>query len=159
MPFENGVDRDSTTVLPRVPTQPPPVPPPLPPPPPVAPAGLDHFKCYEALQPNFRRRLVGLRDQFGQRRSRVLRTRQLCNPVSKNQGKVLQPRAHLTCYETRDTGRPTVRRTVVVTNQFGQRKLKVLRPTRLCVPSLKRRTGGGAEHAESDTAGGPLPLL
>jgi hypothetical protein len=141
--IEDGAGRDSTTVLPRVPTQPPPapVPPPVPPPPP-APAGLDHFKCYEALQTNFRRRLVGLRDQFGQRRSRVLRTRQLCNPVSKNQGPVLQPRAHLTCYETRDTNTRFVRRTVVVTNQFGQRKLQVLRPNRLCVPSLKRRTAG-----------------
>jgi hypothetical protein len=108
----------------------------------IQPNDLDHFKCYEALQPNLRQRTVGTRDQFGQRRTRVLRTRQLCNPVSKNGGKILQPRAHLVCYETRDTGNPTVPRTVVVTNQFGQRKLNVLRPNRLCVPSLKRRTAG-----------------
>ncbi len=140
-----------TTVVPRQvvtpppPIQPPPivpppvVPPPVPPPPPVQPADLDHFKCYEALQPNFRQRTVGTRDQFGQRRARVLRTRQLCNPVSKNGAKVLQPRAHLVCYETRDTGNATPPRTVLVTNQFGQRKLTTARPNRLCVPSLKRK--------------------
>ena len=52
----------------------------------IQPTDLDHFKCYEALQSNFRQRTVGTRDQFGQRRARVLRTRQLCNPVSKNGG-------------------------------------------------------------------------
>ena len=140
-----------TTVVPRQvvtpppPIQPPPIvpppviPPPVPPPPPVQPSDLDHFKCYEALQPNLRQRTVGTRDQFGQRRARVLRTRQLCNPVSKNGAKILQPRAHLVCYETRDTGNPTRPRTVLVTNQFGQRKLRTGRPNRLCVPSLKRR--------------------
>jgi len=146
---EEGTGREVTTVVPgtSVPpvAPPPPPPPPLPiaapppPPPPTAPDGLDHFKCYEALQPNFRQRTVGTRDQFGQRRTRVLRTRQICNPVSKNGGKVLQPRAHLVCYETRDTGNPTPPRTVVVTNQFGQRKLRTTRVSRLCVPSLKRK--------------------
>ena len=71
------------TVPPPNPPPVPPVPPPVPPPPPVQPSDLDHFKCYEALQPNFRQRTVGTRDQFGQRRARVLRTRQLCNPVSQ----------------------------------------------------------------------------
>ncbi len=108
---ENGIGRDVTTVNPgNTPPPPPPIvvpPPPLAPPPPpaTAPGKLDHFKCYEAVQPNFRQRTVGTRDQFGQRRTRVLRTRQICNPVSKNQGKVLQPRAHLVCYETRDQTR------------------------------------------------------
>jgi hypothetical protein len=146
-----GTGRDVTTIVPGTtqpppPIQPPPpVPPPVGPPPPppvIQPTDLDHFKCYEALQPNFRQRTVGLRDQFGQRRARVLRTRQLCNPVSKNGARILQPRAHLVCYETRDTGNPTPPRTVVVTNQFGRRKLTTTRPNRLCVPSLKRKTAG-----------------
>jgi hypothetical protein len=154
-----GEGRDVTTVVPGT-TQPPGPPPPIVVPPPVSPpqpppviqpADLDHFKCYEALQPNFRQRTVGLRDQFGQRRSRVLRTRQLCNPVSKNGGRILQPRAHLTCYETRDTGAPFTPRTVVVTNQFGVRKLEVTRPNRLCVPSLKRRTAGAVPSAPNPT--------
>lgn len=151
---QTGAGRDETTVVPRQgppPNPPPPNPPPpivvpppppivVPPPPPVVePADLDHFKCYEVVQRSFRRRLVGTRDQFGQRRTRVLRTRQLCNPVRKNQGRVLQPRAHLVCYETRDIGNPTAPRTVLVRNQFGQRRLRTTRVNRLCVPSLKRR--------------------
>ena len=151
---QSGAGRDETTVLPGTVPQPPPppivipppppigIPQPPPPPPVIQPSNLDHFKCYEALQPNFRQRTVGTRDQFGQRRARVLRTRQLCNPVSKNGGKVQQPRAHLVCYETRDTGNATPPRTVIVTNQFGQRKLTTRRPNRLCVPSLKRKTPG-----------------
>ena len=146
------------TTQPPPPVQPPPVvpppvvPPPVPPPPPVIqPSDLDHFKCYEALQPNFRRRVVGTRDQFGQRRTRVLRTRQLCNPVSKNGGRILQPRAHLVCYETRDTGNPTPPRTVLVTNQFAQRKLRTTKPNRLCVPSLKRRTAGAVATTPNPT--------
>ncbi|MDX6536370.1 MAG: hypothetical protein QOD37_711, partial [Gaiellales bacterium] len=148
------VNPGTTQPLPPPPIQPPPPPPPVQPPPPppvIQPNDLDHFKCYEALQSNFRQRTVGTRDQFGQRRTRVLRTRQLCNPVSKNGGKVLQPRAHLVCYETRDTGNPTPARTVVVTNQFGQRKLNVLRPNRLCVPSLKRKTAGAVPTGPNPT--------
>jgi hypothetical protein len=138
---EDAVAGHVTTVL-TPGSQPPPQPPAVAPPPALtAPANLDHFKCYEALQSGFRRRSVGLRDQFGQRRSRVLRTRELCNPVSMNEGRVLQPRAHLVCYETRDHNTHFVRRQVLVTNQLGRRRLTVTRPSRLCVPSLKRRTG------------------
>ena len=152
---------DVTTVIappvapPPIVVPPPIVPPPIavPPPPVVQPSDLDHFKCYEAVQTNFRRRLVGTRDQFGQRRTRVLRTRQLCNPVRKNDGRVLNRRAHLVCYETRDTGNPTPPRTVLVTNQFGQRKLRTGRPNRLCVPSLKSRT------ASVPTAPNPTRVL
>jgi hypothetical protein len=156
-PTEQSDDgTDITTVVPVTTGPPPPpivVPPPVGPPPPpvIQPGDLDHFKCYEALQTNFRQRTVGLRDQFGQRRARVLRTRQICNPVSKDGGRILQPRAHLVCYETRDTGNATPPRTVVVTNQFGQRKLTTTRPTRLCVPSLKRRTAGAVPSTPNPT--------
>ena len=148
---ESGVGRDLTTVNPAPGTNPPPAASPGVPPPPPAPVDLDHFKCYEALQPNFRQRTVGTRDQFGQRRTRVLRTRQLCNPVSKNQGQILQPRAHLVCYETRDQNTRFVRRTVLVSNQFGRRKLTVTRPNRLCVPSLKRKTAGAVPTTPNPT--------
>ena len=46
------------------------------------------------------------------------------------------------CYATRDTDPRFVQRSVLVTNQFGQRRLTMLRPNRLCVPSLKRKTAG-----------------
>jgi hypothetical protein len=141
---EDAVAGHVTTVLtprPRPPAPPPAVVP-LPPAATVVPADLDHFKCYEALQPNFRSRMVGLRDQFGRRRSRVLRTRELGNPVSRDGGRVRQARAHLVCYETRDQNASFVRRQVLVANQFGRRRLTVTRPSRLCVPSLKRWTAG-----------------
>ena len=141
---ESAVAGHVTTVLAQGSEAPPPPPVVVTPPPPAAtaPANLDHFKCYEARQSNLRRRTVSVRDQFGRRRARVVRTRELCNPVSENGGRVRRPRAHLVCYETRDRGTHFVRRQVLVTNQFGRRKLTVTRPTRLCVPSLARRTAG-----------------
>ena len=108
-----------------------------PPAPFVAPP-IDHFKCYDATG-RFRERSVRLRDQFSSapRTVRVRRTASLCNPVSKNGGPIRTPRAHLTCYATRDRSIPS-RRRVVVANQFGVRRLTVLAPVSLCVPSLKR---------------------
>ena len=111
----------------------------------AAPAGLDHFKCYEAVQPQFQPRNVGLRDQFGDAQAKVIATRQLCNPVSKNGGRVLNKSAHLVCYETADSGIvPFQPRNVRVSNQFGIRQLSVERPVALCVPSLKRKGAGAA---------------
>ena len=111
----------------------------------TAPAGLDHFKCYEAEQPQLPVRFVGLRDQFGQSEGQVIATRQLCNPVSKNSGKVLNRSAHLVCYETPSVGTvPFQPREVRVSNQFGVRQLSVIRPVELCVPSLKRKGAGAA---------------
>ena len=142
---------------------PPPVPPPVavpPPPPVIQPADLDHFKCYEALQPNFRQRTVGTRDQFGQRRARVLRTRQLCNPVSKNGGKVLQPRAHLVCYETRDTGNPTLPRTVARDEPVRPAQADDGAPEPAVRAVAEAQDGRHrADDAEPDAAARPLPLL
>ena len=126
----------------------------------VQPADLDHFKCYEALQPNFRQRTVGTRDQFGQRRARVLRTRQLCNPVSKNGGKVLQPRAHLVCYETRDTGNATPPRTVRRDEPVRPAQAHDDAPEPAVRAVAEAQDGGrGADDAEPDAAARPLPLL
>ncbi len=104
----------------------------------MAPA-IDHFKCYDATG-EFRTRTVRLRDQFssGARTVRVRRTASLCNPVSKDGSAVREPKAHLTCYATKDRTTPA-RRRVIVSNQFGVRRLTVLGPVALCVPSLKRR--------------------
>ena len=111
----------------------------------AAPSGLDHFKCYVAEQPQLQPRSVGLDDQFGQFDAQVVSTRQLCNPVSKNNGRVLNRSAHLVCYETRDLGPiPFAPRVVRVSNQFGIRELSVVSPATLCVPSLKRKGAGAA---------------
>jgi hypothetical protein len=117
-----------------------------------APADLDHFRCYIAQQqPEVKRAAVDLKDQFGATRVRVQQTAELCNPVSKNAGKILHRGAHLVCYETSDVvAEPFKQRKVRVTNQFGRRELLVLAPATLCVPSLKRK--GTAAPAGSETA-------
>jgi hypothetical protein len=106
-----------------------------------APADLDHFRCYLAQQqPDVKRAAVDLKDQFGATKVRVQQTAELCNPVSKNAGKVLHRSAHLVCYETSNViAEPFKQRKVRVTNQFGSRELSVLTPATLCVPSLKRK--------------------
>jgi hypothetical protein len=100
------------------------------------PRRLDHFKCYAAsghpLQP---RRMVVL-DQFGKRVIVVERPVELCNPVSKNHGRILHPRAHLVCYAARP--QTFVGRTVTVRNQFGRERLGVGAFSTYCVPSHKR---------------------
>jgi hypothetical protein len=111
-----------------------------------APRGLDHFKCYTTTKPAFKRRIVTVKDQFVSGKTAVLSVRTLCNPVSKRRpgskdtSKVLHRQAHLTCYQTRDSGIDVKEQRVSVTNQFGKRVLTVLRPVSLCVPSLKSKT-------------------
>jgi FtsP/CotA-like multicopper oxidase with cupredoxin domain len=99
--------------------------------------GLDHFKCYAVTPARTRSRAVRLTDQFGSAGVRTGARTTLCNPVSKNKGKIIHPTAHLTCYATRGAATFRTRRVRVV-NQFGTRVLTVLRPSSLCLPSLKR---------------------
>jgi FtsP/CotA-like multicopper oxidase with cupredoxin domain len=101
-------------------------------------SGLDHFKCYSVAPTSTRRRAVTLTDQFGRRSAVTGARRSLCNPVSKDDGRILNRTAHLTCYATRDAVKTFRARSVRVTNQFGTSTLRVLRPASLCLPSLKR---------------------
>jgi hypothetical protein len=103
-----------------------------------APEGLDHFKCYTTTKPAFKRRSVEIKDQFVSGKTIVSSVQTLCNPVSKDKGKILHRSAHLVCYETRDSGIDFKEQKVSVSNQFGKQELTVLRPASLCVPSLKR---------------------
>lgn len=105
---------------------------------------LEHFHCYSLRRSGFRRRTVGLADQFGTRRSRVRQRGELCNPVRKNSEPFVNRRAHLQCYRT--GGKP-VNRLVAVQNQFGSQRLLVGSPRRLCVPSEKRFFRRGARRA------------
>jgi hypothetical protein len=97
----------------------------------------DHFKCYSARSPNrFTARPATLRDQFGRRQVRVLRPALLCAPVQKNKTPAQHPVRHLVCYAVRDPA--TFKHgPVKVFNQFGVRKVRVLAPSGVCVPSLK----------------------
>jgi hypothetical protein len=108
--------------------------------------GLDHFKCYDVrLQQHFQPFDVKLRDQFEEHDVRVLRPTTLCNPAVKCVGQdctpILNPDAHLVCYETSDAeGTPQFQlREVIVSNQFGkeQRLTVWRRKNMLCAPSLK----------------------
>jgi hypothetical protein len=112
---------------------------------PVKARGLDHFECYlvEAKE-RFSPQSVTLLDEFKRNKSwRVVRHTMLCNPVSKNKAKILNPAGHLVCYELapKDTGlRP---RTVSISNQFttdpsGKVIATALASVSLCVPSSKR---------------------
>ena len=72
--------------------------------------------------------------------------------MRKNNGSVLNPRAHLVCYETPSVGTvPFQPRDVRVSNQFGIRQLSVVRPVTLCVPSLKRKGAGAAPTGPNPT--------
>ena len=136
---------------PAAPPPPPVTPPPAPPaaPPFVAPP-IDTFKCYGAGETGFVRRGVRVRDQFATR-ARTTRLRQttlVCNPAAKTRAAIREPRAHLVCYQSRDVS-PFRARRVSVTNQFGTRVLRVVKPVSLCVPSLKRQ-GGRAPGTSPD---------
>jgi hypothetical protein len=100
---------------------------------------LDHYQCYK-VRPldRFDSRDVRLRDQFGGVEARVGRPLQLCNPVSKNGGEVLNARDHLVCHAI-EPSRPFDPLKVWITNQFERRSvLEAVRRERLCLPSSKR---------------------
>ena len=106
---------------------------------PFVPPPIDTFKCYGAGETGFVRRGVRVRDQFATRgrTTRLRQTTLVCNPAAKTRAAIREPRAHLVCYQSRDVA-PFTPRGVSVTNQFGTRVLRVVKPVSLCVPSLKR---------------------
>jgi hypothetical protein len=111
---------------------------------------LDHFECYRAAPSDFKARDVRLRDQFGDSEAKVVSRTSLCNPVSKNRGEIQDRRRHLVCYRIKPRG-TFERRRVAVRNQFVRGlRLRVLRPTQLCLPSGK---------TEDDGQGTEIPAL
>jgi len=100
------------------------------------PRHLDHFKCYAASGHPLHPKGMVVLDEFGKRRMIVEQPVELCNPVSKNHGRILHPRAHLVCYAARP--RTFIGRTVTVRHQFGRERLGVGAFSMYCVPSHKR---------------------
>jgi hypothetical protein len=96
----------------------------------------DHFECYSASG-RFKSTKVGLRDQFGSERVKVLQPVRLCNPVQKNGVPIQHPVQHLVCYSIKDLGGRFRARLVRVRNQFGTEIVAAVSPRTLCVPSLK----------------------
>ena len=109
----------------------------------------DHLRCYATDKGNLARASVLLRDQFGPFAADVLRPRSLCVPSTKQVVKgntVPRPPKqsflvdHFQCYAIRPSGKfPS--RSLVVRDQFGRRKLKVAKPSLLCAPARKDKTG------------------
>jgi hypothetical protein len=107
------------------------------------PLTLDHFKCYDAKTtpgtPKFQPLNVFLEDQFEDKDTRVLKPDTLCNPVDKNGGGIIDPTAHLKCYDIKDVSgqTPFDGRDVIVVDQFGTEELTLGKPRTLCVPATK----------------------
>ena len=116
----------------------------VPEPPEPSSLGIDHFRCYKAqpmkgsLVPEVE---VFLEDQFESRLARTKKCYRFCNPVDKDGGGIMNPKAHLTCYRLKDLSSdpPIPLIDLNTENQFGEMKLTArTRSTRLlCVPSLK----------------------
>jgi hypothetical protein len=117
---------------------------------------LDHYQCY-AVRPltRFPPRDVRLKDQFDGITARVGRPVQLCNPVSKNGGRILNKRDHLVCHRLA-TDAPFDPRGVFITNQFeAGSPLKAIRRETLCFPALKRVL---KPDLTPTIVGGPVPV-
>jgi hypothetical protein len=99
----------------------------------------DHYQCYKTRPVSFAPRDVSLVDQFGPSTARVVKLERFCNPANKNGEGILDPFAHLNCYKIRESG--FQRRDVVLTNQFGEQRVTLIRPDSLCVPAVKDMLG------------------
>jgi hypothetical protein len=78
---------------------------------------------------------VAVTDQFESESITAVRPTRLCNPADKNGSGIMDPTAHLMCYDVDEQG--FTRRDVVVRNQFGDQRLTLLRPELLCNPATK----------------------
>ena len=86
------------------------------------------------------RRVVSLKDQFGERTLRVVKPVALLNPADKNGEGIYDPDTHLMSYkvEGRRNHRPRVKN-IKVTNQFGVLFVDLVKADRLLVPASKSR--------------------
>ncbi len=100
---------------------------------------LDHFRCYRISKSHGTAvdKEVRLTDQFGTGMAKVMKPVRFCNPTIKvHSGQVTEisnPDAHLKLYKI-ETPQGSFPKTVIVKNQFGEKRLKVLRPEVLGVP-------------------------
>jgi uncharacterized membrane protein len=103
---------------------------------------LDHYLCYavRARSRGFDPIAVSLADSRQTAERLLKKPRLLCNPVDKNGEGILDPTAHLTCYDVKPLrGRSARRRLnldLLVNNQFGEeQRLTLKKPKTVCVPS------------------------
>ena len=102
----------------------------------------DHFKVYIAKDPTSGKEFqVKLKDQFDKQPlpATVFNVNFFANPVSKNEEKIIDPNAHLTWYQIRQTfARPLK---VEFQNQFGKQQCELGEAAYLLVPTQKMETG------------------
>lgn len=112
---------------------------------PTAQAQLDHYKCYQGKDlknPKFTKRkcsngqITTTSDQFTTECVDVQKVKFVCNPVSKNNGGINDPTAHLICYQIKGANlnpRPVVE----MSTQFQVTRFEIKKPKLLCVPGTK----------------------
>jgi len=104
---------------------------------------LDHFVCYQILEPPVIRRPYRLEDQFDVRLKKPERIDELkpelfCVPVSKNGEEIHDPRTHLTLYAIAPPTKLERPFVVNVRDQFGLHELRAVASRFLGVPTLKK---------------------
>jgi hypothetical protein len=107
--------------------------------PPLLPAAINHYKCYQIERARFRTSDIKVDDQFGTLNVDIKRPVRFCAAADKNDEGVIDPSAHLICYQERQAGGPRFRGPaggIFTTNQFGSAAFKVFGPRELCVPTL-----------------------
>ena len=104
---------------------------------------VDHFECYKVSVTSGTPKFVPvlnaeIEDQFGIMHVDVKKPKFLCNPVDKNGEGILDPLAHLMCYQVKqvDLVKFVKKGGVFVNNQFGPETLDVKKPSELCVPAV-----------------------
>ncbi|MCP5104727.1 MAG: hypothetical protein GY950_15185, partial [bacterium] len=105
--------------------------------------GNNHFKVYRVMDAHFNGIGVTVKDQFNKEpvEGKLSGIDYFANPVSKNNGKIPNPQAHLTWYELDEHG-PVINRVVTFGNQFGEKQRWTLgRAVYLLVPSEKKEEG------------------
>jgi hypothetical protein len=107
----------------------------------------DHYKCYKAKEAGRYWKWEGW--EYPRRFERPtyppLRVKKpgkplaLCNPTEKNGEPMIDPTAHLKCYnlERPPEGWPPLDEPLELHNQFGDAVLKVGKPITVCVPTIK----------------------
>jgi hypothetical protein len=103
---------------------------------------LDHFKVYQVESAERVEDTVALQGQFDKEYKKAAISGPLffANPVSKNDGKIQDPNAHLNWYRLRQEEREPTRR-VSVENQFGKQQLVIDIAALLAVPTKKSLDG------------------
>lgn len=100
---------------------------------------LDHYKCYQGIDlknPKFVKTTAALSDQLTNETVDVQKLTFVCTPVDKNGEGIINPSAHLACYQIRGENL-TPRPRVEVSTQFQASRFEVKKPKLLCVPATK----------------------